>query len=319
MSNTINTNMNAIQIQIREVPKDSEIYKMAGLKIKELEYAKKKELPSFVVDISDEGREKLENSTGPTKKAGVTSSREVWEDNAAKLKRSSIYNSDGSYNLLEVMRLDEPDTYANYMEQISKLSALAPSVFPPDNPPAGATEEEIAAYKQAEREASRISWDWFERRCMSTGQFQVPRTGRGAALDSLEAKYSTEGHDTSFNYYTPGKQEGRNSSLWRFCSKFNVLLTSEMYKSLDRFRNINTSSKDKSAVNALLEKIDKAVKEMKNVEKQYEGNLQGLQFGVKLWDDGKVTYHARYAGYRNEEGITADSAEELLEMLMNKE
>ena len=126
MSNTINNSTNSIQIQIREVPKDSEIYKMAGLKIKELEYAKKKELPSFVVDISDEGREKLENSTGPTKKAGVTSSREVWEDNAAKLKRSSIYNSDGSYNLLEVMRLDEPDTYANYMEQISKLSALAP-------------------------------------------------------------------------------------------------------------------------------------------------------------------------------------------------
>ena len=309
MSNTINTNMNAIQI--REVPKDSEIYKMA-------KYSKKRELPSYEVDISKEGREKLENSIGQTKKAGVTSTRELWENNAAELKRSALYNSDGSYNLLEVMRLDEPDTYANYMEQISKLSALAPSVFPPDNPPAGATEEEIAAYKQAESEASRISWDWFERRCMSTGQFQVPRTGRGAALDSLEAKYSTEGHDTSFNYYTPGKQDGRDS-LWRFCSKFNVLLTSEMYKSLDRFGNISTSSKDKSAVSDLLERIDKAVKEMKNAEKQYEGNLQGLQFGVKLWEDGKVTYHARYAGCGNEEGIMADSAEELLEMLMNKE
>ena len=91
-----------------------------------------------------------------------------------------------------------------------------------------------------------------------------------------------------------------------------------MYKSLDRFGNINTSSKDKSAVSALLKRIDKAVKEMKNVEKQYEGNLQGLQFGVKLWDDGRVTYHARYAGCGNEEGIMADSAEELLGMLMRK-
>ena len=319
MSNTINTGTNAIQIQLREVPKDSEIYKMADPKLRVPGYEKKQVLPSFIVDISEEGRAKLENSTNPAKKAGVTGAREAWEDNAAELKRSSVYNSDGSYNLLEVMRLDEPDTYAEYMEQISKLSALAPSVFPPDNPPAGATEEEIAAYKQAEREASRISWDWFERRCMSTGQFQVPRTGRGAALDSLEAKYSTEGHDTSFNYFTPGKQDGRNSSLWRFCSKFNVLLTSDMYKCLDRFGNINTSYKDKSAVRALLERIDKAVKEMKNVEKQYEGNLQGLQFGVKLWDDGRVTYHARYAGCRNEDGITADSAEGLLGMLMNKE
>ena len=153
---------------------------------------------------------------------------------------------------------------------------------------------------------------------MSTGRFQAPRTGRGAALESLEAKYSTEGHNTSFNYSTPGKQDGRNSSLWRFCSKFNVLLSSEMYKSLDRFGNINTSSKDKSAVSALLERIDKAVKEMKNVEKQYEGTLYGLQFGVELLDDGRVTYHARYAGCGNEEGIMADSAEELLEMLMRK-
>ena len=304
MSNTINTNMNAIQIQIREVPKDSEIYKMA-------EYSKKQELPSYEVDISEEGKAKLENSTSPTKKAGMTSAREGWEDNAAELKKSSVYHSDGSYKLEEVMRLDEPDTYAKWRELSNKAWAL----FPPDN----ATEEEIAEFRKAVREENTFYMDWFERRCMSTGRFQVPRTGRGAALDSLETKYSTEGHDTSFNYSTHGKQDGRNSSLWRFCSKFNVLLSSDMYKSLDRFGNINTSFKDKSAVSALLERIDKAVKAMKNVEKQYEGNLQGLQFGVELRDDGRVTYHARYAGCGNEEGIMADSAEELLGMLMNKE
>ena len=303
MSNTINTNMNAIQIQIREVSKDSEIYKMA-------EYSKKQELPSFDVNISEEGRAKSENSTSPTKKAGETSAREAWESNAAEIKRSSLYRSDGTIRLDELMRLDEPDTYAKWKELSDKAFAL----FPSDN----ATEEEIAAFRSACREEGLVWKDWFERRCMSTGRFQAPRTGRGEALDSLEAKYSTKGHDTSFNYYTPGKQDGRDS-LWRFCSKFNVLLTSEMYKSLDRFGNINTSSKDKSAVSALLERIDKAVKEMKNVEKQYEGNLQGLQFGVKLWDDGRVTYHARYAGCGNEDGIMADSAEELWGMLMNKE
>ena len=307
MSNTIIAN--AIQIQVREVPKDSEIYKMADLKLKGPEYAKKKELPSFEVDISEEGKKKLENSTGSTKKAGETSAREAWESNAAEFKRSSLYRSDGTIRLDELMRLDEPDTYAEWRELCNKAKAL----FPSDN----ATEEEIAAFRSAVREEGLVWKDWHDRRCMSTGRFQAPRTGRGEALDSLEAKYSTEGHDTSFNYYTPGKQDGRDS-LWRFCSKFNVLLTSEMYKSLDRFGNINTSSKDKSAVSALLEKIDRAVKEMKNAEKQYEGNLQGLQFGVKLWDDGKVTFHARYSGCGSEEGIMADSAEELLDKLMRR-
>ena len=308
MSSTINTNTNAIQI--REVSKDSEIYKMADLKLKGPEYAKKKELPSFDVDISKESKAKSERSVGTFKKAGVTSAREAWEDNAAELKRSSVFNSDGSYNLPELMRLDEPDTYAKWRELSNKAWAL----FPSDN----ATEEEIAEFRKAVCEENALYMDWFERRCMSTGRFRAPRTGRGAALDSLEAKYSTEGHNTSFNYYTPGKQDGRNSSLWRFCSKFNVLLSSEMYKSLDRFGNINTAFKDKSAVSALLERIDKAVKEMKNVEKQYEGTLQGLQLGVELLDDGRVTYHARYAGCGNEDGIMADSAEELLRMLMNK-
>lgn len=301
MSNTINTNMNSIQI--REVPKDSEIYKMA-------EYSKKRELPNYEVDISEEGRSKFDNSTEPTKKAGETGAREAWESNAAELKKSSLYRSNGTIRLDELMRLDEPDTYAKWRELSDKAWAL----FPSDN----ATEEEIAAFRSAILKEDDVFMDWYNRRCMSTGRFQAPRTGRGEALDSLETKYSTEGHDTSFNYYTPGKQDGRDS-LWRFCSKFNVLLTSEMYKSLDRFGNISTSSKNKSAVSNLLERIDKAVKEMKNAEKQYEGNLQGLQFGVKLWEDGRVTYHARYAGCGNEEGIMADSAEELLGMLMNKE
>lgn len=88
MSNTIDSNV--IQIQLREVPKDSEIYKMADPQLKVPEYSKKKVLPSFEVTISEEGRAKLENSIGSTKKAGVTSTREAWEDNAAELKRSAL-------------------------------------------------------------------------------------------------------------------------------------------------------------------------------------------------------------------------------------
>lgn len=300
MSNTINTN--AIQIQLREVSKVSEIYNKVP------EYSKKKkESPSFEVDISEEGRAKLKNSTGPTKKAGVTATREAWENNSAELKRESLYKLNGQIDLIELMRLDEPDTYAKWNELSDKAWALFPSE--------DASDEEIAEFKRAIYEEGQVWTDWYNRRCMSNGQYKLSRTGRGAALVSLEDKYSTKEHDTSFNFSATGGS-GKRDSIWRFCSKFNVLLSSEMYKSLDKLGNINTSSKDKSAVSDLLERIDKAVNEMKNAEKEYEGNLQGLQFGVKLWDDGRVTYHARYVG--NEDGIMADSAEELLGMLMKK-
>ena len=57
---------------------------------------------------------------------------------------------------------------------------------------------------------------------------------------------------------------------------------------------------------------------MKRAEKEYEGNFEWLRFGVKLWDDGRVTYHANYKGCKEKDGIMADSADELLEKLMNK-
>ena len=66
-------------------------------------------------------------------------------------------------------------------------------------------------------------------------------------------------------------------------------------------------------------KIDEAVKKMKAAEKNYEGNLEELQFGVKLWNNGDVTYHANYKGCKGGKiGIMANSAEELLQKLMSE-
>ena len=64
---------------------------------------------------------------------------------------------------------------------------------------------------------------------------------------------------------------------------------------------------------------DSFVKKMKEAERNYEGNLEELQFGVKLWKNGDVTYHANYKGCKEgKNGIIASSAEELLQKLMSE-
>lgn len=54
---------------------------------------------------------------------------------------------------------------------------------------------------------------------------------------------------------------------------------------------------------------------MKEAEKNYEGTHKALRFGVMLDDSGNVTFHANYSGCEDENGIMANSAEELLEKL----
>ena len=68
---------------------------------------------------------------------------------------------------------------------------------------------------------------------------------------------------------------------------------------------------------SMMKKIDASIKEMKKAEKEYEGNHEWLRFGVKFWEDGKVTYHANYKGCKDKDGIMADSTDELLKKLMN--
>ena len=67
------------------------------------------------------------------------------------------------------------------------------------------------------------------------------------------------------------------------------------------------------------EELNTANRQWTQAEKEYEGNLEFLCFGVKLWDDGKVTYHANYKDCENDDGIMADSADELLEKLMSEQ
>lgn len=314
MSNNISINMN--QKSSTGVQTNSAINNngIAQLKVSGLE--KEKNEAGIAVNISQEGKLRFENSSHNEKKAGMTSRREAWENNSAQLKRDAGRSAGSKFNAVESMRTDEPETHAKWQNLIDRICEIQQKrdSFSEDE----VTEQELAELDKLSREASTISTDWYNRKCMATGWFQDPAKGKYAVLDSLEAMYSTGEHETSFHFYITEENSNRNS-LWKFHSKFNVLISAEMLKNLDKLKDLNKlSDMDKEELSGLLGKIDLAVHEMQEAERQYEGDLEWLQFGVKLWDNGDVTYHANYKGCENEDGIMADSAEELLEMLMKK-
>ncbi len=313
---SINIDINMNQTPFTKVQTKPVFHNDPNTQLKVSGFEKEKNESGVAVDISHEGRLKLENKSHNIKKAGATANREVWENNAAELKRDAGRAVGSKFDAIESLRTDEPDTYAKWQGLVDRLGEIRQKwdSFSADE----ATEEEIREFEKLDRERTAVMYEWFQRRCMSTGWFQDPAKGKYAILDSLETMYSTDGHETSFNFY--GTDNSSRNSLWRFHSKFNVMISAEMLKSLNKLKDLNKlSDKEQEEVSDLLGKIDMAVHKMKETEKQYEGDLEWLQFGVKLWDNGNVTYHANYKDCENEDGIMADSAEELLEMLMKNE
>lgn len=317
MSNTINIHMNQTSFTEMQTKSAININKNAQLKV--VGFEKERIDPNTKVDISKESKLKQENSSQNTKKAGVTGPREDWENNSAELRRAARGGSNtraSKFDIMESMRIDEPETYAKHMELTVKAGEMQQKwmAFGAEAP----TEEEIEEYHKLRKEAFNIREDWFQRRCMATGTFQDPAEKRYATLNTLESMYSSEGHETSFNFYGTEDADSRNS-LWRYYSKFNVLISADTLKSLDKLKKFKSlPDKDKDDLSKLLEKITESIANMKDVEKAYQGNLEWLAFGVKLWDNGDVTYHANYKDCEDRDGIMANSAEELLQMLMEK-
>ena len=269
----------------------------------------------------------------------MTAAREEWENDSADLKKEILEK-----DKLEQFRLDDPDAYARVKkleQRLEQMSANANNItyakvvtdvnklnvhdrldvrkiqvdadraeelkfqkeviINPSDRIKSADEELPSDFNEINREIVRIKTKWIMER---TKQYsRNPVAGQLANINALENKYSTDGHDTRINYYTSADSKLSEDSLWRYDAKFNVLLDAHAAKNLDE---------------NMRKKIDIAVNEMKGAEKVYEGNLKRLQFGAKLWDDGRVTYHARYEGCGSEDGIMADSVNELLKMLMEK-
>ena len=263
-----------------------------------------------ILNISKEARLKLKQRTEhdrPEKKAGVTSAREQFENEALERR---TYLCEVTYNPgvgchypeKEWMRLDEPETYAKYSSlELKHLHAERGS-------------EDHIKYGLA---ASKIEWDWFNRKCRDKdGWLKNPVTGKRAVISVLEDYYSDDVHDTSFDVYDDSFSD-EDASLWRFGTKFNVMLPAELLNEMELLNHFNDLTEEEQGnLSEKMEKIDAAVNNMKEAEKNYEGDLRWLRFGVKFDKDCNATYYANYTGCEDKNGIMADSPEELLDKLM---
>ena len=301
-----------IKIKMNELRSTERLVKSvmkSQLKLSGIEKEKVDDSDSAILDLSREGRLKSENNMRHEREAGETSIREEWEDYTAERKSRACTDTTGNLDILEIFRLDEPETYAKWIEWYNKAWDLFDTRW--------TSEDAKLAHQQASDEEHRIMDDWYYRRCLSTGTFKNPVNVQSTALNTLETMYSDNKHEVSFNYY--GRVSDPRDSMWRYNSKFNVLISASMFNNVKLLEHPDTTAdKDQKKLYDMMEKIDKSVKEMKQAEKDYEGNLECLRFGVKLWDDGKVTYHANYKDCENDDGIMADSIEELLEKLRSE-
>lgn len=255
-----------------------------------------------ILNISSEGKERALNNQDKTiKKAGVTSAREQFEvialNNRRDIsgrKREGLLNV-GTDTVEEWMRLDEPETYAEFYKLIRTSGEYR--------------EENLG-------KGFRLFHDWMRRKCFNdNGESINPVTGKTTLINQLEEKYSNGIHDVSFNICHESLSDEENS-LWRFGTKFNVLLSADMLQEMEVIKNFDTLSKEQQEdLQSKFDKIDQAVNEMKQIEKDYEGDYVYLRFGVKFDEDYNVTYHANYSGCENKQGIMGYTPQELLEQL----
>ena len=301
-----------VKIKMNELRSTERLVKSvmkSQLKLSGIEKEKVDDSNSVVLDLSHEGKLMAENNMRHAKEAGTTSIREEWENHTTEIKMRERTNTTGNFDILETFRLDEPETYAKWTELYNKAWSLFDARL--------TSEDAKLAHDKASMEEHRVMDDWYYRRCLATGTFKNPVNVQFTALNTLETMYSDSDHEVSFNYY--GQVSDPRDSMWRYKSKFNVLISAGMFNNIKLLDNLDTASeKDQKKLYDMMEKIDKSAKEMKQAEKDYEDDLECLRFGVKLWDDEKVTYHANYKNCENDDGIMADSIDELLEKLMSK-
>lgn len=267
----------------------------------------KKNSSDITADLSYEGKLRAEN-TGYIKHAREISVRESSE-NKQNIKTIMRTDAVGNYDFMESLRLDEPETY----EKCHK--AIVESLILYERLQNG--EDVYDEYIKAKREGLFLAEDWRERN-MTTGRFVNPANSKFASIIALEGSLSNGEDDISINAYG-GKEIDARESMWRYGAKYNVLLSQQMLNIVDGLATFSDKDDDeKKQIILLVDKIDKSVDELRNIEEKYDGNLKSLQFGVTFDEMGNVTYHADYRDCENEDGIKANSVDELLQLLTQK-
>lgn len=268
---------------------------------------------NLIIDISSEGKLKhSSNSKRMDKISGVTASRELWEDYGVERKASRFGSMMGGMwqpNELEIMRIDEPETYEKYIDALCKAGDRFREVygnyfripeggFHPDD-------EELSKYV---RESHRISRDWEERRMFYNVNPLGLVSGKVAAVRKLEDIYSTDEHNASFDVYN--NIDNAEENLWRFWTKFNISISSDMLKKL--------VGQDDDEREKAVSIIDKVVNQLKEAEEKYEGKLERMRFGAVIGED-EVRYCANFLNSKSEHSVSEKSCDDLLERLLKEE
>ena len=310
------TELNKQNINLNIPQKDEPVFKKEKLEqilAEDPDNPLKEKLSTAVsVEISDEGKrlsESISNSTDNYKTAGITSQREPWEACSKEMIDYDRKDWLGNDSMLYSFRVDDPDGYAEYIKLMDE--AINSRIKKHD----GVTEFldwNEDSLKLLYKAYSRFS-DFRDLKYQNDPQMNR-NSARRSTIDILEKAYSDSNHDLSINTHFNGqdlnpKNPFSGASLWRYSTKFNMLMSTDLLEKL-------TYGNDDDKRN-ILKVIDKSVNEMKDVEKAYSGNKEFLRFGITLDDNGNVSYHANYKDCSNPYGVEANSADKLLEMLMS--
>lgn len=261
------------------------------------------------VDISDEGKQLSRQAAENNKEAGITCLREEWEECRLEIRNATRKDLYGNDSIMYSFRIEDPEGYSEYLDL--KKKAYDSRINEHDGIIEFSNWNE-SNIKNLYKALTKVS-DFYRRKM--EGDPKIARNAlRKTAIDVLEESYSDSKHDFSINIFSNDenikpKNPFQGPSLWRYSTKFNMLMSTDLLEKL-------TYGNDDDKRN-ILKVIDKSVNEMKDVEKAYSGNKEFLRFGITLDDNGNVSYHANYKDCSNPYGVEANSADKLLEMLMS--
>lgn len=251
------------------------------------------------LSISKLSRCKLEKKGVVNKRSGETSAREAWEDNYFKEKNNRFFNKDGTFKMDEFFKESDPDRYQqNLQNKIDFTQHVMEEGL------------ESAIKNHWDYESQTIFTRWMSEKLYENPNcFINPSLARADVIDYLDTAFSDDKHNVSFDVFS--QLNKRYSDLWRFQAKFSVQLTANIYAAI--------MSSDESEQRRALEVVNQGVSNLKEAELLYEGNKMSLMFGLRVYDDYSMTYHAQYNGGNPEENnIVASSAQELLSLLMEE-
>ena len=294
------------------------------------------------LSISKQGREKAKNQAfdeDRKKRQEYWSQRKLltYNDVPHTLAESWVYDDPCWKDTLDMMRTDEPETYAEYLELTRRGGD-----HPDDDMYIEMEGQSSKRTKRTEEEEEYLKWarklydDWYYRRCLDQrGAMRNPIPDRHSICKDFESKHYRVDFDIySEQYPETGLELGRNDHTVNLSIGIaNILSKADKPDEL--------TEEDAEQIKKWSERIDQAVEEIKNASEQYDtemkafskengGIFKSRNFGVSLAEDGTATYFANYGRgllningswrYRTDEDrVTASSAEELLEKLREKE